>query len=204
VAQLADLPDAPDVHMYVVDDDEELITLATAAQFAPTGDRGASCWMPADRRPAAERPPAGYRLSDRVVDASRPHPMVSRNGAAVADRLAATPLYRPELDLCLRDERGAAAAYGLFWFDPITAIGHVEPMRTQDGHQGRGLARCVLAAGLDRLAALGAHRVKVNHELANPAATQLYRSAGFERVSTHTGYVLHRHVAGATTASLEG
>jgi predicted N-acetyltransferase YhbS len=194
MALLPDLPDlegggTPDVHMYVVDDDEELTRLATAAGFVATAERGASCWMSADRRPPIERPPSGYRLADRVVDASRPHPMISRNGPQVAERLAATPLYRPELDLCMRDGRGAAAAYGLFWFDPVTAIGHVEPMRTEDAHQGKGLARCLLAEGLERLAALGARRVKVNHELSNPAATQLFRGAGFERVSTHTGWV---------------
>lgn len=189
VALLPDLPEAPEVHIYIVDDDEELLGLASAAGFVVTDDRGASCWMPVDRRPSPERPPSGYRLADRVADASRPHPMVSRNGAQVAERLAATPLYRPELDLCIRDARGASAAYGLFWFDPVTAIGHVEPMRTEDAHQGKGLARCLLAEGLERLAALGAHRIKVNHELSNPAATQLYRGAGFERVSTHTGWV---------------
>ena len=188
LALLPDLPDGPDVNMYVVDDDADLITLATEAGFSPQGDRGATCWMPVDRRPGVTKLPSGYRLCDRVIDAERPHPMIPRNGAQVADRLAGTGLYRPELDLCVRDQRGAVAAYGLFWFDPVTAVGFVEPMRTEDAHQGRGIARCVLAAGLDRLAALGAHRMKVNFELSNPAATQLYRSAGFERISTHTGY----------------
>jgi RimJ/RimL family protein N-acetyltransferase len=191
---------APDVHMYVVDGDEVLLRLAAAAGFVATDDRGASCWMPADRRPSSERPPSGYWLSDRVVDAARPHPMISRNGTQVAERLAATSLYRPELDLCVRDERGGAAAYGLFWFDPVTATGHVEPMRTEDAHQGKGLARCVLAEGLQRLAALGARRVKVNHELSNPAATQLYRGAGFERVSTHTGHVRIGRAASSSSA----
>jgi ribosomal protein S18 acetylase RimI-like enzyme len=126
--------------------------------------------------------------------------MISRNGTQVAERLAATSLYRPELDLCVRDVRGGAAAYGLFWFDPVTATGHVEPMRTEDAHQGKGLARCVLAEGLQRLAALGARRVKVNHELSNPAATQLYRGAGFERVSTHTGHVRVGRAASSSSA----
>jgi ribosomal protein S18 acetylase RimI-like enzyme len=205
VALLPDLPDAPDVNMYVVDDDEELVRLATQAGFAPKGDRGASCWMPIDRRPSTASPPSGYRLLDRVADSGRPHHMVSRNGGQVGERLAATGLYRPELDLCIRDERGAVAAYGLFWFDPVTAVGFVEPMRTEDAHQGRGLARCVLAEGLERLASLGARRVKVNYELSNPAATQLYRGAGFERVSVHTGWVRagRPHISGGAGESAE-
>ena len=47
---------------------------------------------------------------------------------------------------------GGVAAYGLFWFDPATATGLVEPMRTEDDHQRRGLARHVLTAGVDLLA----------------------------------------------------
>lgn len=90
------------------------------------------------------------------------------------------PLYRPELDLVVLDDRDAVAAYGLFWFDPITATGLVEPMRTEAAHQGRGLARHVLAAGIERLVAAGARRVKVCFHPGNAAARRLYLGAGFE------------------------
>jgi len=35
---------------------------------------------------------------------------------------------------------GDVAAYAVFWFDPVSATGLVEPMRTDDSHQRRGLA----------------------------------------------------------------
>ena len=79
----------------------------------------------------------------------------------------------------VHDGHNDVAAYGLFWYDPATATGLVEPMRTEDDHQRRGLARHVLTAGLDRLAGAGAARIKICFEPDNPASGPLYRSVGF-------------------------
>ena len=95
-------------------------------------------------------------------------------------RLRQTSLYRPDLDLVVHDRHGEIAAYGLFWCDPETATGLVEPMRTDDDHQRRGLARHVLTTGLARLAAAGAQRIKICYEPDNPASTNLYLSVGFQ------------------------
>jgi GNAT superfamily N-acetyltransferase len=103
-----------------------------------------------------------------------------RNHADVERRLRQTSLYRPDLDLVVHDRGSSAAAYGLFWFDPTTATGLVEPMRTEDDHQRRGLARHILTTGLDLLAEAGAARVKICYEPDNPRARDLYLSAGFE------------------------
>jgi RimJ/RimL family protein N-acetyltransferase len=78
------------------------------------------------------------------------------------------------------DSDDSVAAYGLFWFDPESATGLVEPMRTEDDHQQRGLARHVLTAGVDRLARAGATRIKICFEPSNPASRNLYLSAGFQ------------------------
>ena len=80
----------------------------------------------------------------------------------------------------VHDDRDRVAAYGLFWYDPVTATGLVEPMRTEDDHQRRGLARHILTNGLDLLAAAGAERIKICYEPDNPASGKLYRSVGFE------------------------
>src|SRR3954469_9781289 len=90
-----------------------------------------------------------------------------------------TSLYRPDLALVVFDRHEHVAAYGLFWFDPETATGLVEPMRTEDDHQQRGLARHVLTSGIDRLAEDGATRIKICFEPGNPASRNLYLSAGF-------------------------
>jgi len=51
-------------------------------------------------------------------------------------------------------------------------------MRTEGPFQQRGLARDVLTAGLDRLAAAGCERFKVNYESANRASSHLYLTTG--------------------------
>ncbi len=138
-------------------------------------------WLAADARPTTSRLPEGYRLSSRRDTTDRPHHMISqkRNHPDVEARLRQTSLYRPDLDLVVHDDRGDVAAYGLFWHDPVTTTGLVEPMRTEDEHQGRGLARHVLTTGIDLLAAAGTTRIKVCYEPDNPAAKALYLGVGF-------------------------
>jgi RNA polymerase primary sigma factor len=72
-------------------------------------------------------------------------------------------LYRPGLDLLVLAPDGDVAAYALFWFDPVSATGLVEPMRTDDSHQRRGLARHLLAAGIERRLQAGARSVKLRY-----------------------------------------
>ena len=73
------------------------------------------------------------------------------------------------------------AGYALFWFDPTTLVGLLEPMRVDDEYQRRGLARMLLTNGLDRLARKGARRLKVG--FATDAARNLYLGAGFVQTS---------------------
>ena len=139
-------------------------------------------WLAADARPAISPLHEEYRLSNRLDTMQRPHHMISpkRNHPDLEPRLRQTSLYRPDLDLVIHDSHDAVAAYGLFWYDPETATGLVEPMRTEDDHQRRGLARHILTTGLDLLAAAGAERIKICYEPDNPASRDLYLSAGFQ------------------------
>jgi ribosomal protein S18 acetylase RimI-like enzyme len=121
-----------------------------------------------------------YRLCSRLDTLGRPHHMIGRNGPELEARLRQTSLYRPELDLLVLDAGNRVAAYGVFWFDPVTAAGLVEPMRTENDHQRRGLARHILTAGIDLLAQAGAERIKVCFKLTNAAAKELYLSVGFK------------------------
>ncbi len=148
--------------------------------FAIKDDGLVETWLPADERPAISPLRDGYRLADRVGTASRPHHMIGRSGPAVEIRLRQTSLYRPDLDLVVLDSERNVAAYGLFWFDPETATGLVEPMRTESDHQQRGLARHVLTSGIDRLTDAGATRIKICFEPGNRASRNLYLTAGFQ------------------------
>lgn len=88
-------------------------------------------------------------------------------------------MYRPGLDLLVLAPDGDVAAYALFWFDPVSATGLVAPMRTDDSHQRRGLARHLLAAGIERLVQAGARSVKLCYRPDNVAAQTLYCGASF-------------------------
>lgn len=150
--------------------------------FTVKEDGVVEAWLTADSRPEISPIAEGYRLSTRADSRDGPHHMTNaaRNHADVEERLRQTSLYRADLDLVVHDPHGNVAAYGLFWHDCTTATGLVEPMRTEDDHQRRGLARHVLTAGVDLLARAGAERIKICYEPANPASGHLYRSVGFE------------------------
>lgn len=139
-------------------------------------------WLAADARPEISPLRAGYWLSNRLDTMQRPHHMISveRNHTDPEERLRQTSLYRPDLDLVVFDSSDNVAAYGLFWYDPETRTALVEPMRTADAHQRRGLGRHILTVGLDLLAEAGAERIKICYEPDNPASKHLYLSVGFE------------------------
>jgi GNAT superfamily N-acetyltransferase len=139
-------------------------------------------WLAADARPEISTLHEDYRLSNRLDTMPRPHHMTRRNGPDVEMRLRQTSLYRPDLDLVVLDSRDSVAASALFWFDPETATGLVEPMRTEDDHQRRGLARHLLTTGIELLAKAGAVRIKICFGPDNPPARGLYLSVGFEPV----------------------
>ena len=160
--------------------DSPLADLAVRSGFAMTDELSGTTWMEADQRPSVAQVD-GFTLVDRVTRADRPHPMIARNGDQVEARLRQCSLYDPTLDLAVEDADGNFAGYALFWFDPTTLVGLVEPMRVEDAYQRRGLARMLLTSGLDRLARQGARRLKVGFEA--EAARNLYLGAGFGQTS---------------------
>jgi predicted N-acetyltransferase YhbS len=168
------------LEMLVREDDARLAALAIQSGFTMTDERSGTTWMDADQRPPVEHVD-GFAVVDRVTRADRPHPMISRNGELVEPRLRQCSLYDPTLDLAIEDADGNAAGYALFWFDPTTLVGLLEPMRVEDEYQRRGLARMLIANGLDRLAHKGARRLKVGFQ--TDPARNLYLGAGFVQTS---------------------
>ena len=162
--------------------DQVLRSVLDELGFGIEEDGLVESWLPADSRPPISELYEGYLLLDRLSAMDRPHHMIneSRGHPDSEPRLNQTSLYRADLDLVVYDADGNVAAYGLFWYDPTTAVGLVEPMRTEDKHQRRGLARHVLTSGIDRLVRAGATRIKTCFEPDNAAAKHLYLSAGFE------------------------
>jgi GNAT superfamily N-acetyltransferase len=169
--------------------DAELIDLLAGAGFV-AGEEEWTAWMDAEARPDVTPLPEGFVLVDRALEPTRPHPMRHRNGEQVKSRVRQCSLYDPTLDLAAETAGGQLGGYALFWFDPVTEVGLLEPMRVEDEYQRRGLARAMLSAGLDRLAARGARRLKVSYATAPERA--LYLGAGFRVTSTSTSYSWNR------------
>ena len=176
--RIAQLPTRP-TEIAVRDDDLFTGTLLRESGFAVVDPSAMTCWMAAADHPDVPSIATGYRLVSTADRGAHPHHMVARNGAHVAERLRECSLYRPELDLCIEAPSGEVAAYGLFWADPVTRVGLVEPMRTEDQHQNKGLGRHLLCAGLARLAQHGCTRLKVTYLEGNEPAGRLYVGVGF-------------------------
>jgi GNAT superfamily N-acetyltransferase len=167
------------------DDDHELRRLLGLADFAPQAQGSGITWMRTEDRPAVDPLPRGFSLVDRA-DATGPHPVSRRSGDLAEERLRQCSLYDPTLDLAVQTGDGDVAAYSLFWFDPATLVGLVEPVRVEDEFQRRGIRRAMLTAGLHRLAQRGARRLKVGY--GSDAARALYVGVGFRPSTTMTSY----------------
>jgi ribosomal protein S18 acetylase RimI-like enzyme len=173
------------VEVFAQDDDARLLELLSGSGFEPDV-RSWFTWMDAGDRPEVVAPPEGFVMVDRHAVAGKLHPMRLRNGDAVETRLRECSLYDPELDLAVETPDGDVAGYALFWSDPVTRVGLVEPMRVEDAYQRRGLGRALLTEGLARLAARGARRLKVG--FVTEPARGLYLGAGFQVASTGRSY----------------
>jgi GNAT superfamily N-acetyltransferase len=172
------------VELPVRADDAAGTRAVTAAGYRPQRGPGVvSSWLDADRRPAVPALPPGFELLSRADAPDRPHPLAPRNGGDVAGRLQRCSLYQPELDLSVRAPDGSVAGYAVFWADPVTKVGLVEPMRTEQPFQGLGVASHLLAAGLDGLARRGCSRFKVSSDIG------LYLRAGFRPLPAATAAI---------------
>lgn len=167
----------------ISDDDRVFRELAQRSGLT-VGDQDSTAWAQAADRPAVPTLPEGFVLTDRTQRRDAPHPLRPRNGDRVSQRLEQCPLYDPALDLAVETADGRVAGYSLYWLDPVTKVGLVEPVRIEDEFQRRGLARVMLCAGIDRLVTRGTQRVKVSYE--TDAAATLYQGVGFEPNSTTT------------------
>lgn len=166
----------------------QILDRAAECGFTTLAEEYWAYWLDAADRARPRPVPDGYAVLARP-EYGGPHPMIGRNGEHVEQRLRETSLYDPSCDLAVIAPDGSVAGYAMFWPDPRTGVGLVEPMRVEDAHSGRGLAGALLREGLDRLARRGCRRLKVSSGADNVAAQKLYLHAGFVRhdeVPTYT------------------
>lgn len=158
-------------------DDTDVREWLAERGLVQTADRDATGWLAAADRPAVPELPAGYRLADRGSRPDGEHPMAARSGPQVERRLRELPLYNPAHDLAIVAPDGSVAGYAMFWHDPATLVGLVEPVRVEDEHSGKGLAYAMVAAGLDRLVAAGSTLLKISW--GSERAGDVYTRLGF-------------------------
>jgi len=164
-----------------VREDDALLRDALAARgWSPTAGGTIQMCLGGGSATSPRLPP-GFRFSVRAQLSDSPHPMTlaKRNPLAMERRLWASAVYRADLDYAIWHESGALSAYALFWFDPETGVGLVEPMRTEAAFQRQGLGRALLTEGIRRLQGEGATSIRVSYLQTNAAARSLYRSCGF-------------------------
>lgn len=169
----------------VRDGDQALEKLVLRDGFT-AHEHDSTAWLAAADKPAVRPTAPGFVIVDRSQRLGEQHPMRARNGDLVAQRLDECSLYDPQLDLRVETEGGQVAGYALFWFDPVSKVGLVEPVRTEDEFQRRGLADAMLRDGISRLIERGAERVKISYE--SKAAEAAYLAVGFKPTSTATWY----------------
>jgi GNAT superfamily N-acetyltransferase len=116
------------VDVLVDNDDAELIDLLAGVGFV-VGEEDGTAWMDAEGRPDVTPLPEGFVLVDRALATTGPDPMRRRNGEQVEARLRQCSLYDPALDLAAETADGQVGGYALSWFDPVTRVGMLEPMR---------------------------------------------------------------------------
>lgn len=101
-------------------------------------------------------------------------------------RMAAGPLFRPELDLvALNGSRHGVSALTA-WLPEGMACGVIEPMGTHRDHWRQGHGSRVLRATFAALRRLGATSVRVGVERKNVAAIAAYQSVGFRVIGHDT------------------
>ncbi len=94
-------------------------------------------------------------------------------------RVRNSPTYRPELDIVAVAPNGELAAFALLWLDEANRLGVFEPLGVAATYQRMGLGRAIMADGLRRLAAVGAHVACVETGLDHLTARRLYEATGF-------------------------
>jgi len=95
-------------------------------------------------------------------------------------RFIQSPAYRPEHEIFVMSPDEQVAAYCIVWTDPITKVGHFEPVGTHPDFQRKGLGKVMLFDAMIRLKSEDMTEADVCTSHDNVAAIHLYESVGFE------------------------
>ena len=91
--------------------------------------------------------------------------------------------YVPDLDLLILAPSGEVASFCTVWLDRDNDIAEFEPLGTLATYQKMGLGSALIAESVNRLRALGCHRLRVHSWSESVGANKLYEGAGFQPVN---------------------
>lgn len=167
------------------------------AGFASQANVGEDSWSkvlmlrPAQMRIEHPQLPAGFTLRP-LAGAHEAAAYVELHRAVFAStsmtdewrrRTVQRPEYIPELDLVIEAPDGRLAAFCVCWYDEAgpagCSSGQIEPLGVREEYRHLGLARAILAEGIERLQQRGAEQIFVETDDYRDAAFQLYQSVGF-------------------------
>lgn len=113
---------------------------------------------------------------DDIIDGRQP---VLTTPHSDIERLGHTSLYDSQHHLVVTDEDDQAVAECIYWTEPTTRIGLIEPIATHPAHRRRGLAKAMLTHALQDMRHQGTTIAKVCHASSNLPAATLYHALGF-------------------------
>lgn len=90
--------------------------------------------------------------------------------------------------LVVRNDDGAAVAYGGFWL--IFDEAHVTNIAVHPSFRRKGIGRCLMVALMGAALAKGARRMTLEVRVSNRPAQELYRQLGFASAGVRRGYYL--------------
>ncbi len=103
---------------------------------------------------------------------------------------AITSVFKPSLNLVAEAANGDFAACAIFWMDPVSKVGSIEPFGSHPAFRGKGVSQDLIHAGLRAMKEEGMHSCRVYTAGFNTPAQHLYQSCGFIRVDRSQTFTL--------------
>ena len=182
-------PEKNEVHMYIHEDDEPLLTAVERRGYVRNPERSASHLELTIGELPGLNLPAGFVVHTMAeeCDVDRRREIFGRSfdhedpkewpSAFAYRELMKAPDYRKEQDLFIVAPDGRYAACAIVWYDEANRVGHLEPLGTHPDFRKRGLGRELLFEGLRRLKGLGA-----THMPMEGGFDPFYEAIGFRKM----------------------
>ena len=90
--------------------------------------------------------------------------------------MQSAPNFREDLNMVVEAPDGNYVSYCGMWYEPVHAVGYVEPVATDPDYRRMGLGKAAVIEGIRRCGELGATLAYVG------TATPFYQSIGFEQI----------------------